>query len=334
MNDDKISLERTKLLADVASSYYLEGKNQEEIAAAVGVTRSMISRMLTEARKLGIVEIRIHRPLCFDATLETALKERYGLQTARVLEVRSAEDPHALAYLGKAGAEVLKEVLKPDMTLGIAWGTSISAVVDEIELDAVLPIKIVQLVGAPGAHIREYDGHALVARLAQKLGGESYFLNAPFVCPNAETARSVLSAPGIAETVAMGKQSDLALVGVGSTAPRYSSFYLAGYVPRPELDQLLAAGAVGDVCGIHFDGDGNPVGGEFGDRLVTIQRSDLLAIPIRIGVASGPGKVDPIVGALRGGYINALITDNFTAKQVLDRSGTLEPARDGHARKL
>jgi deoxyribonucleoside regulator len=111
------------------------------------------------------------------------------------------------------------------------------------------------------------------------------------------------------------------LAGIGSTPPKYSSYYLAGYVPIEELNQLVQAGAVGDVCGLHFDLQGDEVCQTFCERLVTISKEDLFEIPERMGIAGGPGKVQPALGALRGGYINTLVTDDQTARQILTLDG-------------
>ena len=318
MPEQRSTLERTSILANVAEMYYWEGKTQDEIAAIIGVTRSMVSRLLTEAREKGIIEVRIHRPLLYDYSLEEELGERFDLLSVCVVEITSPREGQLLKYLGKAGAEMLVNYLTPDKILGLAWGTTISAVIDEIEPKMSLPIKIVQLVGALGARNNQYDGHGLVQRLIEKVGGEGYFLNAPFICPTPEIAASLQETPGVRETVAMRRKVNLTLAGVGSTSPKFSSFYLAGYVPLEELNQLIDAGAVGDVCGLQFDIKGNEICDEFCKRLVTITREDLHAIPIRLGVAGGPGKTEPILGALRGKYINALTTDNLTARRLLD----------------
>jgi len=318
MAEQKSLRERLGLLIKVAEMYYLEGKNQDEIAQVVGVTRSMVSRMLTEARARGIVEIRIHRPLEFDHTIETLLQEEFGLENVCVVDLGGVNDDHLLKYLGVAGSTLLEEYLKSESILGAAWGSSVSAVVDQVEKQQSMPIKIVQLVGALGATMNEYNGHSIVQRLVQKVGGEGYYLNAPFICPTPETAHSLKETPGVKEAIEMGQKCTLALLGVGSTLPQYSSFYLAGYVPVEELDDLRQIGAVGDVCGLHFDIHGNEICGQFCERLVTIRKEHLLAIPVRIGVAGGLGKVDAILGALRGGYINVLATDNITARKILE----------------
>jgi DNA-binding transcriptional regulator LsrR (DeoR family) len=310
--------DRPSLLADVAEMYYLEQKNQAEIAKAVGVTRSMISRMLTEARESGIVEIRIQRPLQSDPELENALKDQFALKDVFVVITSHRNGERLTRTLGSAGARMLTRYLAPQRILGLAWGTSISATVDAFEVTEPMPVKVVQLVGAMGARNMEYDGHDLVARITEKLGGEAYYLNAPYLCQNAEMAKSLLKTKSIRETISVGKKTDVALLGIGTTSPEHSSFYLAGYVTRRELDELRKAGAIGDVCGLHFDINGQPACDDFCERLVSIRRPDILSIPVRLGVAGGEGKADAILGALRSRYVNVLVIDNISARKVLE----------------
>jgi deoxyribonucleoside regulator len=131
-------------------------------------------------------------------------------------------------------------------------------------------------------------------------------------------ARSLLETKSVRETINVGRKTDVALLGIGTTSPDYSSFLLAGYVTRRELDELRKTGAVGDVCGLHFDINGKPAADDFCERLVSIRRQELLSIPIRLGVAGGEGKAQTILGALRSKYINVLVTDSPTARKVLD----------------
>lgn len=310
--------DRASLLADVAEMYYLEQKNQAEIAKTIGVTRSMISRMLTEARESDIVEIRIQRPLQADPELESALKERFGLKDVFVVVTSHRSGERLARTLGSAGAQVMGRYLATQKTLGLAWGTSISATVDAFEVKEPLSLKVVQLVGAMGARNMKYDGHDLVARITEKVGGEAYYLNAPYLCQSTEMAKSLLETKSIRETISVGKKTDVALLGIGTTSPDYSSFYLAGYVTRRELDELRKAGAIGDVCGLHFDINGQPACDDFCERLVSIRRPDLLSIPVRLGVAGGDGKANAILGALRSRYVNVLVIDSTTARKVLE----------------
>lgn len=309
--------ERMDLLADVAEMYFLDGKNQAQIAKKVGVTRSMVSRMLTDARRLGIVEINICRPLQSDRDLERELLKRFRLRRAFVLTERDRNSDNLLRDLGRAGAYLLSKFLAPNKILGLAWGTAIAATVEALEFERPMPLKVVQLVGALGARSKEYDPNSLVQRVVQKSGGEGFYLNAPFFVQDQETVQALLATSSLRETFAMVPKCDVVLLGIGSTEPKYSSYYRAGYVSLDVLNSLRKADAVGDVCGRHFDLNGDSVSHEFHKCIVGIDKAALMPVPIRLAVAGGVGKVRPILGALRGKWANVLVTDSRAAREVL-----------------
>lgn len=311
--------DRSELLADVAEMYYLKGKKQADIAQRIGLTRSMVSRLLDEARGQGIVEFRIHRPLSFDEELAGQLEQRFDLKSAHVVVMHEAKPNRILQQVGVGAAQVLRRLLTPEMILGLAWGTFIRATVDAFELEAPLPgMRVVQLVGAGDSRINDYDGHALVQRMADLTGGEGIFLNAPILVNTAESARALLASKTIRETIQLARKADIALLGVGSTDPRYSTFFHSGYFSMAELTKLQGDGAIGNVCGMHFTIGGELTGLDLQHRLVTISQEDLFRINTRFGVAGGMGKVEPMYGALKGGFINVLVTDNFAAQALLE----------------
>jgi DNA-binding transcriptional regulator LsrR (DeoR family) len=312
---------RDDLLADVAEMYYLDRLTQSEIAKRVGLTRSMISRLLDEARNKGIIEFRVRRPLTFDEGLQQELVENFRLKSAHVVVMGEAGADKVLEQVGSGAALVLRQALRPDMILGLAWGTFIRATVEALELEEPLPgLRVVQLVGAGDSRIKDYDGHALVQRMAQLTGGEGIYLNAPIMVNSEASAQSLLASKTIRETIEISRHSDIALLGVGSTDPRYSTFYHSGYFSLEDLRKLRADGAVGNVCGMHFTREGDLTSLDFQRRLVTITQENLLAIGLRLGVAGGLGKVDAILGAILGGFINVLVTDNLVAMALLERA--------------
>ena len=312
--------ERDELLADVAEMYYVEELTQAEISRAIDMTRSAVSRMLTEARNKRIVEINVRRPLHFDAGLEAALQERFDLQGAHVLAGKGGADYDKLRrLLGQTAAGALKELLRPQMSCGVAWGTTVSATIEALEVPDPVPMRIVQLVGVLRSNSHAFNAQALVEIMARKLGGEGTYLYSPFIVENAATARSIRNITDVRETLDAGKRCDIALMGIGTVLdPAFSSLYQGGHVALEALEELRRGGAVGDVGGVHIDINGNAAGGDFGDRLVGIAGPDLLAIPTRLAVAGGVAKAEAILGALRGGYVNLLVTDSETAEAVLD----------------
>ncbi len=214
MINQNSSKDRQSLLADIAEMYFLEGKTQSEIAAVVGVTRSNISRMLTEARNTGIVLIQINRPLKENHQLSQQLIDRFGLINARVVSLSQSTNP--LSPLGKAAGIELISHLRQGWIIGTSWGTAISATVEEIDkFTSIHGIKVVQLLGAQGARIEQYDAHSIVRRLADKLDAEGVYLNAPFLVEDQTTASSLLSNKSISDTLNIGKNANIALLGVG-----------------------------------------------------------------------------------------------------------------------
>lgn len=321
MTDKKLSDERTELLADVAEQYFLEGKNQAQIAKFVGVTRSMVSRMITEARQAGIVKIQIQRPLSFNRPLQTQLIEQFGLAEAFVLNQRNLTAAKLKERLGAAGAFALPTFIRPGSIFGISWGTTINAVVNALAPEDFLEsdtITVVQLIGALGAQNSKYDAHALVSNLQQKFRGKAVYLNAPYIVETPEIAASFLATKNVAEGIAIAKKTDVALLSVGSTDISTSSFYLSGYVSEDEILRMVQSGAVGDVCGFQVDEFGNAVYESFQERVIGISLKEFLKIPIRIGIAGGPSKILPLLGGLRSRYLNVLVTDAETAQHLID----------------
>jgi deoxyribonucleoside regulator len=314
MADRMIFSKRTRILADVAEMYYFDGKDQEAIALKVGVSRSMVSRMLTEARNRGIVEVKVVRPIYWDPELEENIKAKFGIESVFVVSMEDIKPEKMVTSLGRAAAEVLKDHLRADLVIGVAWGTAVSATVDAVQVLAEPSIKVIQLVGAQGAKNVEYDGHAIVQRLAEKFGGEGYYINAPFLCQTPEIAQSMRETRGIKETVDLGRESHVALLGIGTTETEYSSLYLSGSLTAKEIEMIRKKGVVGDIASNYFKMDGTPYHDDFINRMITIKLEDLNRIPVRIGIAGGSVKVEAIIGALNSRLVTHLVTDSITAR--------------------
>jgi len=320
MNKYRRGDDRDYLLADVAEKYYLDDLTQAEISRTIGLTRSAVSRMLTEARQKGIVQISVRRPLHFDESLEAALQKRFNLQSAHVLDWHNGDYDKLRRQLGQAAAAVLKERLQPEMICGVAWGTTVSAAIEALEVSNLSSVQIVQLVGVLQSNSHAYNAQALVEIMSRKVGGSGTYLYSPFIVGNAQTAQSILSLPDVRETLAVGRRSDIALVGIGTVLDaEYSSLYQGGHISLETLQDLREDGAVGDVGGVHIDIQGNVAGGDFNERMVGLSGDELRAIPTRLAVAGGIPKAEAILGALRGGYANLLVTDSRTAEAVLEK---------------
>jgi DNA-binding transcriptional regulator LsrR (DeoR family) len=291
--------------------------SQADIATQLTVSRSTVSRMLKEARHRGIVEIIIHHPLARSTDLESDLKDFYHLKAARVLSEAASSHEETIRRVGALAAEYLEEQLFAGAVLGIGWGFAVSRVVQAMRKPGRFPVDVVQLVGSAGQVGPERDGLEIARHLAETLGGRCLHIPAPIIVRSPAVARALEEDPSIQEALRMAQEADFAVVGLGSVEAVHSTILESGYLSAEDLSQLSEAGAVGDVCNHWYCANGNECATPVNSRVVGLDLEQLKAISTMVAVASGPFKVQSILGALRGQYIDVLVTDRQTALQLL-----------------
>lgn len=312
---------REDLLVKVSRQYYEQNLTQEEIAREMGTSHSTISRMLLEARDKRIVEITIRYPWKSNSHLEQALTTHFSLKHAIILSGGGRAYPEVLRGIGVLTAYYLESILEPYAVLGISWGTAVYSTVQALHTERRLHITVVQMIGAVGTEDPMIDGPDLARSLANIYGGEYRYLHAPLIVENRGLKQALLEEPHIRETLSLARKVNIALVGIGSLDPDFSSLLRAGYLNRESLAQLKAQGAVGDICARHYDGQGRVMNIELNQRIVGIELEDLQNVKHVIGVAGGEAKAEAILGALRGHHLNILVTDDVTAQKVLTLAG-------------
>ena len=77
-------------------------------------------------------------------------------------------------------------------------------------------------------------------------------------------------------------------------------------------------GAVGDILCHFIDKEGNLIDTEINSRLISTPLSTVKELENVIGVAAGDSKVTAIRAALKGSYLDALITDENTAQKLIE----------------
>jgi len=313
-------------LAEVASWYYEEGLDQAAIARRLGCSRSMVSRYLKEARARGLVEIRVRHPLKTDPQLAKALQSRFPLREAHVLADPPADPQRLLRRLGELGARLLRARLRPGIRIGVSWGTAVYEVVRAMPEFPVPGAQVIQIIGALGSGDPMIDGPELARWLAEKLEAPVRHLHAPLLVESEEVAQALRRERAIAEVLAAARRVHVALIGIGSVDPRLSSLRRAGYLREDELEGLRAAGAVGDMLARAMDAEGNLLDHPLNRRVVGLEPEALRRIPTVIAVAGGAAKAPAIRAALRGGYVDVLVTDAAAAAAVLTGEGVLQPA--------
>jgi DNA-binding transcriptional regulator LsrR (DeoR family) len=302
------------LLTRVSWYYYIQGMTQEEIGAKLGFSRTKIVRILESARQKGIVRITVTGTYRASLEKEEQLKERYALKDA-VIVPTGKDFPTSKAGVGKACAQYLDHALAKGDVFGVAWGTTLYEVGKFLAPRSGLGITVVQFMGGLNAG-EEFTPQEIVRQIAAKLGARGVWLNTPAVVANPGTKKALLADEGVKEVLARAKDCTKALLGIGDMSST-ASLYVSKALSKEEMDLLVSLGAVGDIMGWHFDIDGGPVVSPINERVISVPLSDLAHIGLRIGVACGKKKVKAFVGAFRGRYINAIVTDEATAERIL-----------------
>ena len=305
----------------MATLYYELNQNQQQIADRLEISRSSVSRMIKEARDLGIVEIRIHKPTDRDYALEQALLEEFDLHDALVLLTNEEQHEHAiLGGVGRLAAGYMQrviEALPPRTCIGIAWGTGVHAAVDALGEDRSRQIDVVQIIGGVGSPDPLVDGPDLARMAAAKLGGRHYDLHAPVLVEQPALRTLLYNEPSVREGLERGRSVALAVTGIGTVQPEASSFLRARHMTASELEELRTLGVVGETCGRFFDAEGRHENLPINQRVIGIDLDDLRRIPRVVAVARGLAKAASILGALRGHLLTVLATDDVTARAVL-----------------
>ena len=329
--------ERPDLLAYIAALYFEDGLTQEEIARRTGYSRSAVSRLLTEARQRGIVEIRVNFPVNRARPLEHRIQEEFSLRECLVITAGSLDYPKMLRLLGRAGAAYLEEHLPDHGILGVSWGTAVYEIASALRVRYSPRIQVVQMIGALGGGDPLIDGPELARALAQTLGATYSTLNAPFIVEDAGARSALMADHNIMQAIEQAQRADFAIVGIGSVEPELSSFVRAGYLSADEVLAIQGKGAVGDICGSHFDITGAILDIDINRRIIGIELPRLCRSGCTVlGVAGGERKGSAILGALRGGFIDVLVTDAAAAQSLLpfvgkDPLSHHDPGRPPHA---
>ena len=316
-------------LIQASRLYYELGETQSRVAELLGVTRPQVSRLLKRARAEGIVEIRIVDRASADTPVAETLRARFGLAAVHLAPALVGPEEISRRMIGRLGADVLRAAIRDGAVVGIGDGASISAVADAVVADEPLHETGAIVVPLAGGYWFAGPAREPFRRVADGIGGVPLGLLAPGLVDDPATKRALCAHAGVRRILDLWDRLEVAAFGIGG--PVWSASALGPEVSS-ELDR---SAAVGEVLVSPFDLDGRLVGDLLRDRTIAFDARALGRIPVRIGVAGGPAKVRPILGALRGQLMTVLVTDQPTAEAVLalDEASpaSREPASRGPA---
>lgn len=312
-------IDELRIIARVARMYYEWDMRQSEIAKQLDLSQATVSRLISRSKEEGIIRISINLPSGVYTEMEEELVKKYGLRDTIVVD--SLEDNEKIIQrdLGAATAYYLESAIRPNEIIGISsWSATLLALVDALHpLPKKSGVKVVQILGGVGNPAVEAHATRLTSRMAQLVSGEAIYLPVAGVLAT-EAARDILIADEVTQqAVRLFDQVTTALVGIGAIDPSPLLQQSGNIFSNAELDQLRQEKAVGDILLRFFDLNGKLVETGLEKRVISMTLDQLSKVNRAIGVSGGSRKYAGILGALRGHWINILVTDHFTAERLL-----------------
>ncbi|MBD9444488.1 MULTISPECIES: sugar-binding transcriptional regulator [unclassified Rhizobium] len=313
-------LNELRLISRVAQMYHIEGRRQADIAEHLRLSQATVSRMLKRAEAEDIVRTSVIPPIGTYSELEQALREKYSLPEAVVVECSEDRDGAIMARIGEAAAHLLEVTLAPGEIIGVSsWSQTIFKMVENIHPQKSAQAKyVVQTLGGMGDPSVQTHATQLTTRLARLTGAEPKLLPVQGVTSSREAKLLMQADPFVRETIDLFGSITLAIVGIGAVEPSELLARSGNIFSSRELADLAEAGAVGDISLRFFDKEGKAVKTPLDERVMGLPLEDLHRVDRVIALAGGSKKTAAISGALRIGVIDTLITDKFTAQRLVD----------------
>lgn len=299
----------------VAWMYYQDGRNQQEIAEALGISRATVVNYLQEAREKGLIRITLAAPAFTTHRLAVELTSRFGLRGAYVIPDEGAEAEEAFLRVVRGAANWLPDLIQPGDRLGVAWGRTVYELAEMVEPMQVEDLEVLQLVGSMATPYG-FTAEACSTRLAQRLGARCRNLHAPAILSRAALAAELRDEPILKAQLDRLETVNKLLFSVG-TATSDSHIVLSGLATRADLDWYVQRGAVGVICGRFIDAEGHQLPGPMEDRMIGLPLPRLVGLEMGILVTPGLDKVTATLAAIRGGYVTHVVTGTTVAEALL-----------------
>jgi len=307
-----------QMMVHVSKMYYMEGLTQQSIAKELGISRSYISMILSEARELGIVEIKIKNPLASNEELANALSKAFGLANCYVTPTVVTALTPLTKILAAQGAIVAEKLIENHSTVGVAWGLTCYEFMEAFSNNTGLfDVNVVPLIGGSHHLSSEYQLNEMVRLFAEKLRGTPSFIYAPALAESIEDKALHMKSQYMQSIAEKWRKIDVAIVGVGSPPEYYSDKSQFDPVALQKSYEVNADKTVGDIGARRFNIHGQFLKNDYNDRIMGIDEESLKSAKNVLSIAAGHHKVLSIIGALKLNIITHFVTDENTAKTIL-----------------
>ena len=321
---EKNTMDNINSLIRIAKKYYELGLSQQQIASDEMISKSSVSRMLKKAEMLGYVKHEIIYPVKSVKVQEQLLKRIFDID--RIFIVPKVIDDFDLRLTDtcKIVAQDLNKMICDNDSITVSWGRTLERLTTLL-IPPIPPkkgIKVVQMNGSIATNILSTKTASILEKFTEAYSGIGYMLAAPALVDNEMIAETIKRDSRIKMVLDLCKDANVAVFSIGQMSDS-SVLVERGAVTSDDVKMLSDLGAVGDIGTRYFDINGKMVNNSFNARTIGIELDEMKKKKHRVGVAVGTDKTDAIIGALNGGYMTSLYTDEITASSILKRCEAL-----------
>ncbi len=296
-----------RLIYKVCSLYYEDDMRQQEISDYLGISRATISRMLQKGKESGIVRVEVVNPIQFT----------YGKNSS--LDTRQ----ESLNKMYEKAALYLSQFFRDGDYIGVSMGFTLHNVARTRRSFAkdnqYMFVPIVGGISPNSINGVDVQSNQIAREFADKFGGSYTQFLAPAQFSDKKIKDYFLEEKSVNFIFDDFEKLDTVVMGIGANDTGTDSTLIhAGYITDEELQSFAGNGVVGNVALQFFDSEGKREKFQgFNERVAGMPADQIKKIRNRIGIAGGAERVKAVKGAIAGGYINILITNNECAEKLL-----------------
>lgn len=313
-----------RLIYKVCSLYYEDDMRQQEVSDYLGISRATVSRMLQKGKESGIVRVEVINPVQFSYNkLEKALERKYGLKEVIVVESSALDTKtESVSRMYEQAALYLSQFFKDGDWIGVTMGHTLHNIVKTnraFEKDKKLMfVPIVGGIGQSTIDKVDVQSNRIAQEFSRKFGGTYTQFLSPAVFSEQKAMEYFLKEKSISYIFDDFQKLDTLIMGIGIPQRVESTLVRAGYIIGENLEKFARDGMAGDIALHFFDEDGaTEKFRAFNDRVAGMPLEMMKKVRNRIGIAGGENRAEAIRGAIKGGFINMLITNIDAAEKLL-----------------
>lgn len=317
-----------KMITKISYMYYVQDEVQSKIAKKFNITRQMVSRLLQKAKDEGIVEININSPLKSVSALESELENKYGLKDAIVIQEDTISEEQLLQKLGMAAGEYFLDSVMSHMKVGIGIGKTLESLAEYVSQSAVSEsisgVTLAQMIGGLYSNNSYENSQYIISMIGKKMKAELLFLNMPFMVEDSKEKEAILKHPANANVFNAYDELDMGIVEIKPANQIYrtkatqESKYGLNYLTSLGISYLNNVDTEGEVCLNYLNDRGKFIDTQLSDKVIGIHYKQLAGVKNLVGIVGGESSHKIAKSALKSGVFNAIVTDDVTARYILN----------------